>query len=147
MRSRPRNCFHRAIDVIIFLDTNIVIYLIENPPIFGIGASGRISALRAAGHTFAVSDLVRLECRVMPIRRSNASLLNHYDAFFASPQVQVLALTGSVCDRATILRASYNFKTPDALQLGAAIVYGSDSFLTNDARLGACRDIPIEVLT
>ena len=40
----------------------------------------------------------------------------------------------------------HTFKTPDALQLGAAIVHGNDRFLTNDTRLSACTDIPIDVL-
>jgi predicted nucleic acid-binding protein len=132
--------------VIVFLDTNIVIYFIENPPVFGVRATVHLTALRAAGHTFAVSDLVRLECRMLPIRNANLTLLGHYDAFFASSEVQVLSLTGAVCDRATLLRARHNFKTPDALQLAAAIVHGCDRFLTNDTRLSACTDIPIDVL-
>jgi predicted nucleic acid-binding protein len=132
--------------VIVFLDTNIVIYLVQNPPVFGPRASAHLLALRGAGHSFAVSDLVRLECRMLPIRHSDLVLLSQYDTFFAAPHVQVLALTKSVCDRATVLRATYNFKTPDALQLGAAIVHGSDCFLTNDTRLSACLDIPVVVL-
>jgi hypothetical protein len=44
------------------------------------------------------------------------------------------------------VRAVHNFKTPDALQLGAAIVHGCDQFLTNDSRLSACTDIRVEVL-
>jgi len=55
-----------------FLDTNMVIYLIENPPLFGARAAALITGLIAAGHTFAVSDLVRLECRVLPIRAADA---------------------------------------------------------------------------
>ncbi len=129
-----------------FLDTNIVIYLIDNPPAFGTRATARIAALTATGATFAVSDLVRLECRVQPIRTANHVQLARYDAFFASPQVQVLALTAPVCDRAALLRATHNFKTADALQLAAAIVHGCHRFLTNDTRLSACTGIAIEVL-
>jgi predicted nucleic acid-binding protein len=132
--------------VIVFLDTNIVIYLIENPPVFGPRATAHVTALRSAGDTVAVSDLVRLECRVGPLRRGQAALLAQYDAFFALPEVQVLPLTAAVCDRATVLRAAHRFKTPDALQLGAAIMHGCDRFLTNDTRLNACTDIAVEVL-
>jgi predicted nucleic acid-binding protein len=77
---------------------------------------------------------------------SDAILLAEFDAFFAAIDVQVLPLTAAVCDRATVLRATHNFKTPDALQLAAAIVHGCDRFLTNDARLSACTDIPVDVL-
>ncbi len=132
--------------MILFLDTNLVIYLIENPPTFGPRATALVTALRTAGHRFAVSDLVRLECRAYPVRRSDLTLLAQYDAFFTSSDVQVLPLTAAVCDRATVLRATFNFKTPDALQLAAAVVHGCDRFLTNDARLNACTDIPIDAL-
>jgi predicted nucleic acid-binding protein len=132
--------------MVIFLDTNVVIYFIETTSTFHLRASSHLGALRAAGHTFAVSDLVRLECRVRPIRMGDTVLLAEFDAFFAATDVQVLPLTAAVCDRATLLRAAHNFKTPDALQLAAAIVHGCDRFLSNDARLSACTDIPVDVL-
>jgi predicted nucleic acid-binding protein len=132
--------------VIVFLDTNIVIYLVEHPPVFGPRALACCTAHEQAGDTFAVSDLVRLECRVLPVRQGDAQLLAHYDTFFAAMNVQVLPLTTAVCDRATLLRAVHNFKTPDALQLAAAIVHGCDCFLTHDTRLNRCTDIAVEVM-
>jgi predicted nucleic acid-binding protein len=130
----------------VFLDTNIVIYLIENPPVFGARATATVTTLLSAGDTIAVSDLVRLECRVGPLRHGNTALLAQFDAFFTSPDVQVFPLTAAVCDRATVIRATHLFKTPDALQLATAIIHGCDRFLTNDTRLNACTDIAVEVL-
>ena len=130
----------------VFLDTNVPIYVIENPPAWGLRAAARLGALRAAGATPVVSDLTRMECRVKPMKTGDAILLASFDSFFTSPGLEVAALTGAVCDRATLLRANYNFKTPDALHLAAAIVHGCDLFLTNDGRLNACKDIAIEVL-
>ena len=109
-------------------------------------ALSHLSSLRSGGHSFAVIDLVRLECRVHPIRQADLALLAQYDAFFAAAHVQVLPLTTAVCDRATLLRATYNFKLADALQLAAAIIHGCDRFLTNDTRLSHCPDIAVEVL-
>jgi predicted nucleic acid-binding protein len=130
----------------VFLDTNVLIYFIENPPGWGPRAVARLAALHKAGGTPVVSDLTRLECRVKPMRTANAALLAGFDAFFAYPGVEVVPLTAAVCDRATLLRATFNFKTPDALQLAAAIVHNCDRFLTNDGRLNACSDITIEIL-
>jgi predicted nucleic acid-binding protein len=132
--------------VVIFLDSNIVIYAIETTHSFHARARTHLGALRAAGHTFAVSDLVRLGRRVRPIRNGDSVLLAEFDAFFAAIEVQVLSLTSAVCDRATLVRAALNFKTPDSLQLAAAIVHGCDRFLTADARLNACTDITVDVL-
>jgi predicted nucleic acid-binding protein len=132
--------------VTIFLDTNVVIYLVENTPGFGIRAAQHVSHLRAGGHTFAVSDLVRMECRVHPMRQGNLQVLADFDSFFASSDVQVLSLTSPVCERATALRATHNFKTIDALHLAAAIVHACDRFLSGDARLSHCPDIPVDLL-
>ena len=132
--------------MILFLDTNIVIYRTEMPPGFGHRVRVHLANLQAAGHTFAVSDLVRMECRVLPARNADLRLLALYDAFFAAADVQVLSLTTAVCDRATLLRATHNFTTTDALQLAAAIVHGCDRFLTADARLSRCPDIPVNLL-
>jgi predicted nucleic acid-binding protein len=132
--------------VIVFLDTNIVIYYIEGPPEFGPRAVQAITDLRAGKHTFAVSDLVVMESRVHPIRNNDLQTLAQFDGFFSLRDVQVFKLTTAVCQRATHLRAKYNIKTPDALQLGAAIVHGCDRFLTADSRLSSCIDIPIDVL-
>ncbi len=79
--------------MIVFLDTNIVIYLVEGPAGFGPRAVSHLTGLRSAGHSFAVSDLVRVECRVHPIRHANATLLAQDDAFFAAAHVRVLPLT------------------------------------------------------
>jgi uncharacterized protein len=132
--------------VVIFLDSNVVIYAIETTSTFHARARTHLGTLRAAGHTFAVSDLVRLECRVRPIRNGDSILLAEFDAIFAASDVQVLPLTAAVCDRVTLIRAALNFKTPDSLQLAAAIVHSCDRFLTADARLNACTDIPVDVL-
>ena len=132
--------------MIVFLDTNVVIYFVENTPGFGPRATREITNLRGAGHTFAVSDLVCLECRVHPLRHNNQQLLAEYDAFFSAPDVQVFPLTTAGCVRATLIRASHNLATIDSLQLAAAIVHGCDRFLTADARLQRCQDIQVDLL-
>lgn len=73
-------------------------------------------------------------------------MLAVFDQFFARPGVQPLPLTTRVFDRATQMRADLGFKTPDAVHLAAAIEGNCDLFLTNDAALTRCKDIPIELL-
>jgi excisionase family DNA binding protein len=58
--------------MIVFLDTNIVIYAIESHVAFGVRARTRIAIAVAAGDSFMVSDLVRMECLVLPLRMGNA---------------------------------------------------------------------------
>jgi predicted nucleic acid-binding protein len=132
--------------MLIYFDSVIVIYLIDHTGSFQSRAARRLAAMTAAGDQTAVSDLTRLECRVRPIATGDAVKLAGYDAFFARPDVVKVGLSTPVYDRATMLRAAYNFRLADALHLAAAIESGCGSFLTNDARLSRCTDIPIEVL-
>jgi hypothetical protein len=50
----------------VYLDANIVIYLVENHPVWGPKALARITQLRASGDQIAVGDASRLECLVGP---------------------------------------------------------------------------------
>lgn len=130
----------------IYLDANIVIYLIEQPPTWGPRAAARVAAASAGGDQVVMSDLHRLECRVGPLARGDAALLAQFELFFSSAAVRMLTLTADVCNRAAAIRAVHRFKPLDALHLAAAVVQGCDRFLTNDTRLSGFPDISVEVL-
>jgi uncharacterized protein len=132
--------------VLIFLDSNVVIYLIEQPPNWGQRAAAQIQMFLANKDRLVVSDLTRLECRVRPISVGDAALLAQFDAFFASADVQVAALTPQVCDRATLIRAKHRYRTPDALNLAAALEFGCGLFVTNDGRLTGFPDVSVQIL-
>ena len=85
--------------LMVFLDTCPVIYLVEQPAIWGPLATARIAALLAGGERMAVSDLVRMECHVGPLKTGGSILLAKFNTFFASPDVQVLPVSPAVCNR------------------------------------------------
>ncbi|MBN2108790.1 MAG: type II toxin-antitoxin system VapC family toxin [Deltaproteobacteria bacterium] len=127
----------------IYLDSCIVIYLIE-------GAGSLQTAVEAAIRensvkAFCVSELVRLECKVGPMKRSQKKLLEEYDRFFEN--VVVLEMNKNVFETATSLRAAHSIKTPDALHLACAIYNQCDEFWTNDNHLtGISRKIRVRTL-
>jgi predicted nucleic acid-binding protein len=131
----------------VFLDTNVVIYAVEAHPTWGPLARTRIAAATAAGDTFMISDLVRMECLVLPLRLSNATVEAQYLAFFTRPEVRVVSITAAVCERAARIRAAFNFKPMDALQLAAAVEHGAHVFLTADARLSSFTGLTVEILS
>jgi predicted nucleic acid-binding protein len=132
--------------MILFLDTNIVIYAVENPLVLGPRANARLVAARAVGDVFMISDLVRMETMVGPLRSGNAILQQDYMQFFASSDVRVVGITAAVCDRAALIRARHNFKPMDSLQLAAAVDHGANVFLTADVRLSSFTGLTVEVL-
>lgn len=132
--------------MIVYLDSGIVISLVEQRAVWGPSVALRTSELERAGSLFAVSDLTRMECRVGPLRAGDAPLIAAYLNYFGDPSLQVGSLTSAVCDRAAEIRARYGFKTPDALHLAVAIEMGCDLSLTHDRQLAKLMDIRVEVL-
>jgi predicted nucleic acid-binding protein len=132
--------------MLVYCDSMILIYYLDLIGPFQVRAGNRLATLQSAGDQIAFSDLTRLECRVTPIRLGDALTLSKFDAFFGLPDLRCVPLTRAVYDRATHIRAIYNFRTADAIHLAAAVEHGCDVFLTNDARLIAYPDIVVEVL-
>ncbi len=133
--------------MMVYLDSNIVMYLVEHRPPWSARVVARIATIHAGGDTLAVSDLTRMECQVGPLKSGNAAVLADYMAFFALPTVSVLSLAASVYDRAARIRATYNLKALDSLHLATAAEHGCRLFLTNDAALARFPDVTVEVLT
>jgi predicted nucleic acid-binding protein len=132
--------------VLVYLDSNIIIYLIEQSPSFGARATARIAALRTAGDAIVASDLSRLECRSNAVAAADQVTLDLYDVFFRQAVARLMPLSRSVVDRATEIRGRYRFKTPDSLHLAASVEAGCQSFLTNDLRLNRFADLAVELL-
>ena len=129
-----------------YCDSVILMYFFDHTGKFYSRATNQLAKLAAANERVAISDLVRLEYRVKPLKDNDTLKLTLFDAFCVRPDVQVIPITRAVFDRATTIRANCNFKLGDSLHLAAAIDGGCDWFLTNDNRLSACKDIRVEVL-
>lgn len=127
----------------IYLDAAPVIYTVQSVAPYAAKVDARLAA---PGVIRVASELTRLECRVMPIRQSDARLLKNFDAYFTGAVAELVDLSRDVMDRATAVRAQYGFKTPDAIHLAAAVVARCDVFLTNDHRLDRFAGITIEVV-
>ncbi|MCX6046944.1 MAG: PIN domain-containing protein [Chloroflexi bacterium] len=53
----------------------------------------------------------------------------------ASSHFMLIDIDTEVAERAAWLRANYRLRTPDALQISAALTTGCQAFLTNDKEL------------
>ena len=133
--------------MIVYLDANIVIYLVENHPVWGPKALARITQLKASGDQIAVGDASRLECLVGPYVLGDQAALADYASLFQDPGVTVFPLTSTVCERAARIRAAHRIKPLDALHLATALEHGCGLFLTNDSDLQRFAQITVEVLT
>jgi predicted nucleic acid-binding protein len=128
---------------VIYLDSNVIIRFIEGDAVARAPIENR---LRGFQTSLLASQLSRLECRCIPLRINDVRLLQQYDGFFASHDINVVELTAQVIDRATLLRARFNFRTPDAIHLASAIINGATAFLTGDRQLSRCTEIAVEIM-
>jgi predicted nucleic acid-binding protein len=99
----------------VFLDSVIIIYYLDHTGDFQAQAAKRLAACHAAGDEIAINDLVRMECRVDPIRKGDSLRLARFDGFFSHPDVYVVPITAAVFDRAAQIRAAHGYKTIDSI--------------------------------
>ena len=126
--------------MIAFLDASAVIYAVEGSPKWSEALKQQLRQLAmadqasAGGLQLAISRLSWLECRVGPLRRRDAEALARFDAFFLHPDLEWVELSPAVVERATLLRAEHNLRTPDALQAASCLQLGADAVMvTGDA--------------
>jgi predicted nucleic acid-binding protein len=132
--------------MLIYCDSAILIYLVDGKEPYRSRAQRRLATLFSANDHVATSHLVRLECRVHPIRRGDATTVQRFDQFFTLPDEIVLPIEESTFDQATEISARWNFRSIDPMHLAAAVEGRCDAFLTNDLRLARYPVIPIELL-
>ena len=132
----------------VYLDACTIIYLIEAEAVLHEQAVERLSDIGDDPDAQLItSRLTRLECRTRPLREGDASLLERYEVFFARQRLVLAEVSAAVIERATVLRAVYGFKTPDAIHLATAIAEQADLFLTGDKGLTRCQEILVETLS
>lgn len=119
----------------VYLDACVAVYYVERQPVLFPRVAAALFPATGDSPIPIYSDLTRLECRVLPLRRQDQALLARYDAFFALRDCERVPLDAAVFDLATELRAQHGLKTPDALHLAAAIHGGCDELWTRDLRL------------
>ena len=120
----------------IFLDTSPLIYFIEGnikyqkflDSIFELNINRNID--------FVTSSLTLIEVLVQPLRLNRLDVVEKYETILTeSDTIEIIDLNISISRLAAEIRAKYNFKTPDSIQIATAIYSSSDFFLTNDKNL------------
>jgi predicted nucleic acid-binding protein len=127
---------------IIFLDTAPLIYFIEGHSSFQPVLTKLFTANDTGDFIFYTSSITLLEVLVKPLRDGQAGLVNQYKhILLRAPGIEIYDIDNNIAAKAAELRATYSLRTPDALQLAAAIELKTDYFLTNDVRLRSVREM------
>jgi predicted nucleic acid-binding protein len=118
------------------LDTAAFIYWIEESPSYFDAIAPVFHAADRGALEIVTSALKLLEVLVVPYRAGNVALAERYLALLTrSRGVRLVDLDRDQLRAAAQLRALHGLRTPDALQLSAALSARCPVFVTNDRRL------------
>ncbi len=91
--------------------------------------------------------VVALEVTAQPLRLNRHDLVAIYtSALLHSPNVLTVPVGFSIARQAAELRAKFNVRTPDAIQVATAVNVGAQAFVTNDEHLRRVQGLPILVV-
>jgi predicted nucleic acid-binding protein len=120
------------------VDTSIFVYFIEEHPLYLPLVDPLFEAIDSGAIEAVTSSLTLLEVLVVPFRTGNATLVKRYETLLSrSEGLQLIDLDRDFLRSVAQVRAVTRAKTPDAMQLAAAIAAGCPVFLTNDNRIAA----------
>src|SRR5262252_10218581 len=126
------------------VETVIFIYFIEEHPQFLPLLEPLFREVDSGRRELVTSALTLLEVLVVPYRSGDHLLAKRYEALLTQSRgVRVVEISRDHLRAAAQLRAATGVKTPDALQLVAALGSGCTAFLTNDRNLPTMRGIRI----
>lgn len=132
---------------IVGLDTAPLIYFIEQNPTY-LEMMRLFFRILNQGDFLVITSVVTIpEVLVYPLRQGNITLAQQYrDILFNSQGLTTIEVVPNIAETAAQLRADYNLKTPDAIQMATAINEGASFFLTNDGRLPSLPGLSVLVL-
>jgi predicted nucleic acid-binding protein len=132
---------------VVGLDTAPLIYFIEQNPTYIKIVHAFFRAMDLGNLRVVTSTLTLTEVLIVPLRRGNRELARQYqDILFDQENLMTISVSPEVAELAAQLRASWNLRTPDAIQIATAIQGGATFFFTNDMRLPAIPHLEIIVL-
>lgn len=118
------------------LDTPLFIYFMEEHPRYLPAVEALFQALEEGILQGVTSGITLLETLILPLRNRDMHLTQEYEAILTqSRNLKLIELTIPLLRSAANLRANTGMKTPDALQMAAALSMKCPVFVTNDRRL------------
>jgi predicted nucleic acid-binding protein len=120
------------------VDSAVFIYFIEDDPQYAPIVRPLFEQADRSERQLVTSALTLLEVLVVPLRAGDRQLAERYENLLTRGRgLRLVDITRAQLEAAASLRAVTGARTPDALQLAAAISAGCKTFVTNDRRLPA----------
>ncbi len=120
----------------VYFDANIFIYLAEGFPQLASGLNGISNSLANREAEIFTSELTLCEVLVPAFRLEKMETIAFYRRFIEeSGAFHLVPTTREIYIRASLFRAQYGLKTPDAIHVATALDAECSAFVTNDRML------------
>ncbi|MFP4306371.1 MAG: type II toxin-antitoxin system VapC family toxin [Desulfococcaceae bacterium] len=128
-------------------DTSPIIYFAELHPVYFPLVRHVIRRIDEGNLKGFGSVVTLTQVLVLPRREGRRDLENQYrDILQNSRNFELVAIDAEIAEQASDLRCRHNLRTPDALQVSAALSRDCDAFLTNDKKLKKIDNLKVLVL-
>ncbi len=118
----------------LYIDTNIWIYYIESHPAFVKQVHDLFVSVEAAASTLATNEITVAECLYKPSAENNMAVIDAYGRLFASGEIELIPLDGTLAKQAAMQGGKLGLKLIDAIHYISALAHGCDHFITSDTR-------------
>jgi len=121
---------------VVGLDTSVFICHLEAHPRYQPLTRELLVGVQTGGQEAITSVVTVMELTVHPWRLGRAAVAREYEALLVHfPNLTLADVTRDAARQAAQLRARYNVRPADALQVATTLVHGATGFVTNDQRL------------
>lgn len=130
----------------VVFDTMVLIYLLEDHPVYAPVCEKLLEWTEAGAFTGAVSPVTMAEIIVKPLRAGRTDLADRYQTALRNlPHVTLCPFSWQTGVMAGALRAKYQLALPDLFQVACAMENGG-VLITNDKALKRISDIRVVLL-
>ena len=124
------------------VDTPVFIYHLEAHEKYAVLTQKIFSSMENGKWQGITSAITLMEINVHPWRVGREDVARKYEALLMNfPNLNIIHIDRDVARIASQLRARFDIRPPDALQVAASLVVGGRGFLTNDRRLSSLQSL------
>ncbi len=132
---------------IIGVDTSPFIYFLEKKEAYLDFLQAFFTSCSKGDFEIVTSSITLTEILVNPYKNKKEDIADTYmEILDNSKGLSIVNIDVSISKLAAKLRSDYSIRTPDALQISAAINSDADYFLTNDKKLKKVNAIKVLIL-
>lgn len=131
---------------ILGLDTNVLIYYLDQHPVFGEAALTLIKKLKS-GKAKGVTSVITLIELLSNFYLSEKDVEFIKDKYLEIPNLETIEVSRDLSIEAARIRREYGFRLPDAIQLATAISAKAKAFISNDKNLKKFKELEVILLS